>query len=504
MAQPNLIAMERQKRAAEKALDEEVELGRSSLANFVKAAWHVLEPGTELKWGWALDAMCKCLEAVTDGRIKRLLINVPPGMMKSLIVNVFWPAWEWGPRGMGHIRYIGVSFALDGLSDRDSRKMRKLITSDWYQNRWPIGLTKNTETEFETEAMGFRLASPADSSTGKRGDRLLIDDPINPEWANRENYIADRERWFRETIRSRINDPETSAIVIIMQRLHQKDTSGIILEEGFDYVHLCLPMEFESNRRCEIHLDGDLFFSDPRKYDGQLVFPERFTREYVEEEKKLLGEYGIAGQFQQRPAPRGGGIFKRSYFIARWEELPSMRYRIIFVDTASKTKEQNDFSVFEEWGLGKFDNKAYLCDLMRGKWEAPELLKAARVFWKKCHSRNRLVYGVLRNMRIEDKSSGIGLLQQLRRGDAATGATPIPVKEIPRNAGLDKIARARDIAPYCEAGLVLLPKDEPWLPELERELFTFPKAGHDDQVDPFCDAVAEFFGGPRRTMDGVE
>ena len=440
------------------------------------------------------------LELVTAGKLTRLLINVPPGMMKSLILNVFWPAWEWGPKGLQHLRYIGVSHS-DDVSSRDCRKMRTLVKSDWYQARWPINLRKDTETYFENDQGGFREASPASTVTGKRGDRVLIDDPISTSDANSETIITKREIWFRETIRNRVNDPDKSAIIVIMQRLHERDTSGVILDGGFGYTHLRLPMEFEANDRCVVTIDGQEVFRDPRKYDGELVFPERFSREAVETEKPLLGEYGVAGQFQQRPVPRGGAIFKKVWFARRWKELPELRFRLITGDTASKTKEENDYSVFECWGFGKNDSCAYLIDLIRGKWESPELLKQARLFWKKQHAEKRLIYGTLRHFLIEDKSSGTGLIQQLRRGDPMRGEPSLPVQPIERVNGKDKRARALDVAPYCEAGLVILPEDAAWLPEFERELFAFPRSAHDDQVDPFCDAVDKLCAGPVRIQD---
>ena len=503
LSRPHLIAMERQRREADAALQADTEAGRASLANFIKAGWHVLEPSTPLKWNWAIDAMCRMLELVTAGEILRLLVNVPPGMMKSLILNVFWPAWEWGPKDLAHLRYIGVSHN-DTNSTRDNRKMRSLIQSEWYQRRWPIALTKAAEDYFENDKLGFRQAAPAASVTGLRGDRVLIDDPINSEDVNRDGVMQARENWFRETIRNRLNDPEKSAIVVIMQRLHARDTSGIIIDDKFGFKHLCLPMEFESGRRCVVTVDGDEVFRDPRKNDGDLLFPDRFTRQYVDDEKVRLGEFGFAGQMQQRPVPRGGATFRRSYFGQRWHELPEMKFRRIYVDTAQKIKQQNDFTVFECWGVGKPDGRAYLCDLLRGKWESPELLKVARLFWRKHQDLNRLVYGALREMKIEDKSSGTGLIQQLRRGDPQRGEPPIPVKEIPRTAGHDKVSRALDVAPYCEAGLVVLPAEAPWLAEFELELFSFPKAAHDDQIDPFCDAIADLCGGPARIMDNLE
>lgn len=293
--------------------DIEVEIERRScrsLAEFVKRSWHIVEPSAVLKWGWALDAMCAHLEAVTRGDIRDLLINVPPGMMKSMLVGVFWPAWEWGPMQRPDLRYIGTSHKQD-LATRDSLKCRRLIQSDWYQRRWPIKLTddQNAKTKFENDKTGFRESTAFASITGSRGNRILLDDPLSVADANSPAALLAAEYTFLEALPSRRSDDKAS-IIVIMQRLHSRDTSGIILAKELDYVHLCLPMRFEANRRCSTPIG----FTDPRRRDGELLLPERFSEEEVAKLEKTLGSYATAGQLQQRPVPRGGGLFKREWF----------------------------------------------------------------------------------------------------------------------------------------------------------------------------------------------
>lgn len=281
-----------------------------SLSNFAKRAWHVLEPSTELKWGWALDSICQHLEAVTSGDIRRLLINVPPGCMKSLLTGVIWPAWEWGPKGLPGMRYLGTAHKQD-LGVRDNLKCRRLIQSEWYQTLWPMKLTgdQNAKTKFENEFTGFREAMAFTSMTGSRGDRVIIDDPLSVDNANSEADRHAAELTFTEALPTRVNN-DKSAIVVIMQRLHEQDTAGIILKRELGYVHLCLPMRFEEERRCA----NKIGFVDPRTYDGQLLFPERFSEETVSNLEKVMGSYAAAGQLQQRPAPREGGMFKKAWF----------------------------------------------------------------------------------------------------------------------------------------------------------------------------------------------
>lgn len=216
----------------------ERELCRRSLAEFAQRAWHVLEPGAELKWGWALDAICLHLEAVTDGRITRLLMNVPPGSMKSLLTGVIWPAWEWGPRDMPEKRFIGTAHE-ETLAIRDSRKCRDLIKSEWYQELWPLPLASDLDgkREFGNNRKGVRQARSFTSMTGVRGDRVILDDPSSADSANSETKLEATRIAFTETLPTRVNN-DKSAIVVVMQRLNEKDVSGVILSMGLPYVHL--------------------------------------------------------------------------------------------------------------------------------------------------------------------------------------------------------------------------------------------------------------------------
>ena len=456
----------------------ERELCRRSLAEFAKRAWSVLEPAAELKWGWALDAICQHLEAVTDGRITRLLMNVPPGSMKSLLTGVIWPAWEWGPRGMPEMRFVGTAHE-ETLAIRDSRKCRDLIKSEWYQKLWPLELSRDLDgkREFGNTSKGVRQARSFTSMTGVRGDRVILDDPISADAANSEAKLEAVRVAFTETLPTRVNS-DKSAIVVVMQRLHEKDVSGVILDMGLPYVHLCIPMRFEPDRRCTTAIG----WSDPRTHEGELMFPERFGEAQVAELEKTLGSYGAAGQLQQRPAPRGGGILKEAWF--RFYTIqPRLDFRFVCADTAQKTGQDNDFSVLQCWGRS-VTGAAVLLDQIRGKWEAPELLVQARAFWLKHMS---LPGSVLRSIMVEDKVSGTGLIQTLRREG-------IPVIPVQRNK--DKISRAHDAAPFIESGNVLLPIDAPWLSDFLAEASSFPGGAHDDQMDPMFDAVAHVQRAP--------
>ena len=194
------------------------------LANFIQRAWPVVEPSTRYVHGWHIDAIAEHLEAVTAGEINRLLINVPPGTMKSLAVGVLWPAWEWGPRAQPQLRYVGAAHAQD-LAVRDNMRMRRLVKSEWYQRLWPLGLAadQDAKLKFENAATGYRAAVAATAMTGHRGDRVLYDDPHSVEGALSDVQRTTVLRVFSETVTTRLNSPERSAIVVVMQRLHEQD-----------------------------------------------------------------------------------------------------------------------------------------------------------------------------------------------------------------------------------------------------------------------------------------
>lgn len=454
----------------------ERELCRKSFAHFVQRAWPHIIPD-RLQWNWHMDAMAEHLQALANGEIPshRLLINVPPGASKSTMVGVMYPAWLWGPHGQPHHRYIGAAHE-QGLAVRDNRFMRELVNSEWYQRLWPLTLKgdQNEKLYFENEARGFRQACAVASMTGRRGHTIGLDDPLSPEKAHSD---AEREKAIRvlsETIPTRLNDPATSAIVIVMQRLHERDPSGYVLSEALGYEHLCIPMEFEPDRARTTCIG----WRDPRTQGGELMFPDRFPPEVVERDKKALGSYAWAGQMQQRPSPAGGGIFRDEWW--RYADVaPPISHRVIYVDTAQKTKQENDYTVFQCWGKAR-EGQVVMLDMVRGKFEAPELLERGRAFWNKHKAEMGL--GSLREMKVEDKVSGTGLIQTLRREG-------IPVTPIKRDT--DKLTRAYDAAPYVESGNVILMRKCPHLSDFLAEASAFPNGAHDDTLDPMMDAVTD-------------
>lgn len=292
---------------------------KESFHEFVKRAWPHIEPAKEFVDGWVPRVLCTLLQACVYGdlnreTIKRLICNVPPGCTKSIIVCVLFPAWVWGPAGMPSKRFVSASYAAH-LSVRDQIRCRDLLTCDWYLARWPIELKddENNKTCYKNTHGGWRFATSVGGSlTGFRGDFVLVDDPHDVKRAESEAFREEALRWWTETVPTRLNDLDESVMVLIMQRLHTSDLSGHSLSKQRElWTHLMLPMEFEPDRRCSISRIG---FEDPRTEEGELLWPGRFSKRAVVELKASLssrgGNYAVAGQLQQRPMPREGGIFK--------------------------------------------------------------------------------------------------------------------------------------------------------------------------------------------------
>lgn len=481
------------------ALAIEASLLTESLAEFAKAAWHVLEPSTQLMWDWPLDAICEHLEAVTDGLITHLLINVPPGCMKSLLVGVIWPAWEWTDPGRRHYRYLGTSHKQD-LAIRDNLKCRRLIQSAWYQSRWPLMLTsdQNAKTKFENSDTGFREAMSFTSMTGSRGDRVILDDPLSVDDALSEAELLNAKTTFLESLPTRVNN-ERSAIVVIMQRLHEGDTAGIILDKKLPYVHLMLPMRFEPERRCTTMLG----FRDPRKKLGELLFPARFSEKQVQLLERTLGVYATAGQLQQRPAPRGGGMFLDKHLKLWNRAVPDIMYVLQSYDTAFTDNTANDPTACTVWGIFRHPVRKINCALLLDAWDDHLVYSKARkrliADWTATYGGRENANGKpddlhpgrrADNIIVENKGSGIALLQDLRQAN---------VPAISYNPGkADKFSRASQAMPLYEMDLfyVMESADEPttpvaWARPFVAQLSKFGPGvtAHDDYVDTLTQAA---------------
>ena len=304
----------------------QAEQARQRFDVFVQQAWHVLEPQTRFMPGIHFQAMCEHLQAVTEGRIKNLIINVPPGHAKSLLVAVFWLAWVW----ISHpeTRWLFSSYRED-LATRDSVRCRRLIESDWYQRRWGdryrFCLDQNQKGRFENTATGCRVVVPLGTGTGERGDYVIVDDPHSVDQAESDLARKRAIDWWNGSMATRLNDVNTGHKVAVQQRLHEADLAGELLAKG-GYEWLCLPAEFDPERRCVTSIG----WTDPRQEPGELLWPGKMSRANLEELKVILGSYRYAGQYQQRPTPAEGGIFKRAmwrYWRPAHMELPAVQVK---------------------------------------------------------------------------------------------------------------------------------------------------------------------------------
>lgn len=300
------------------------------LIDFAQLVWPSLEPGRPFVRGWVIEDMFEHLEAVSRGEIKKLLMNVPPGFMKSLATSVLWPAWEWGPRNRPDLRYLCASYSHD-LTIRDNGRTRRVIASDDYQEFWGdrfvIDPNQDAKVKFANDHRGYKIATSCGGlGTGERADRIIVDDPHNVLEAESDAKRNSALQWFTEVMATRVNDIKTAVFIVIMQRVHEADVAGLILEKELGYTHYCVPMWYDPNhpliekRRCWSGWRGDRRGVEcgGSGLEGQLAFPERYGKEEVDGMVKTMmawgGSYSVAGQMQQRPEPRGGGMVQEDWF----------------------------------------------------------------------------------------------------------------------------------------------------------------------------------------------
>jgi len=448
-------------------VEEQRETYAKSLRSYVAGAWHIVEPASPFVPNWHIDAICEHLEAVSRGEIRRLLINIPPRCMKSLLVSVFWMTWSWTWDAAK--RWLYASYAQP-LSTRDSVKCRRIIESAWYRDRWGDNFTltgdQNQKTRFENDRTGYRIATSVDGTgTGEGGDVLVADDPHNVTEAlspvQRETALV----WWDETMALRLNNPKTGAKVIVMQRLHEGDLSGHTLQKG-GYEHLMIPMEYEAARHCVTSLGWE----DPRREENELLWPARFPREVVETAKVDLGTYAAAGQLQQLPAPRGGGYFEEDWF--RWYDEPPKRetLQIYGASDYAVTEDGGDWTVHAVAGIDPTDN-LFLLDLWRGQTASDvwiEMLLNMMQRWSPIEWAEEA--GQIK------KSVGPFIHKRMQESRVYCYRRSYP-------SAKDKATRAQAIRGRMAQGKVYLPRKAPWIEDLKSELLVFPAGMNDDQVD---------------------
>lgn len=473
---------------------------RRSLALFVQRGWNQIDE-TALEWNWHLDEMCASLEAASRDEIKDLVINIPPGHAKSIIVSVFWPAWEWtfNP-GKATI----ASGYLDALVNRDAVRFRDLINSPWYQEhfvrgQWTWKSDQNLKEHMKNTKGGERISITTGSGTGHRADTVIVDDPLSVEMAYSPIERKLASRWFFETMTSRAKTARSFKRVIIMQRLHEDDLAGEAIKRG-GFQKLILPSEFVVKERAVVvSKTGRVIAQDRRTKEGELLFEKRFPLEALKLAKSNsgMGAQAYSAQHQQKPTPPEGNLIKRHWFNKRWrlpDEQPMLGYEtrvlprpdtlLIVTDATFKKKADSDLVAIGVWGLKWPD--LYLIDLIWDRMSFTETLAALLGLVAKWQRVNKVC--------IEDAANGPAILDTLK--------TSIPgLHPISPLGG--KEARVVASSSFIEAGNVWLPQSVPAhcpglakVGALVEESVSFPHAANDDGIDMMAHTINHTLASP--------
>lgn len=471
-------------------LEIEAERCKRSLYTFVRSSWFLVEQATPFVDNWHIGFICEYLEALYFLQIQNLIINIPPGHAKSLICSVFFPTWVWIKTPQA--RFFCGSHAKD-LATRDAVRSRRLLQSDWYQERFGeiFQLTgdQNVKTRYENDKTGHRVSVGVDAGwTGHRGNYIVWDDPLDKTKKDSDVERKKANEAVKSSFGTRGDIPKEMRRLMIMQRLHDDDPTGHMMQamkedERFPrFENLVLPARYEPNRYV-----SSLDLKDPRTKPGELLFPQLFDEKVLSDTEALLGINDSAGQLQQRPVPEGGSIFLRE-----WYERPQNRYnprdrsiynrcvaRWLFYDTSFKDEEQNDPTARIIFELMP-DYRIILREAWWKRMQVPQVTEDVN-----SNTKRWMHDGKLRGTIVEDKGSGIAVLQTIRQGvDEKVSEL---LKEF--NPGTaSKPERARRAAPWCERDCVLLPMPDdsvPWLFDFEELLFKAPNTTIKDPWDAF-------------------
>lgn len=444
---------------------------------------------------WHHAKIADALMAVYRGEIQNLLITMPPGGTKTELAVIHFIAWCFARSQ--HCRFLHLSGAKE-LALLNSETVREIITLEEYQALWPRHLKSDTKAKnrWNLQLMGHTTGGVYATSAGSQvtgfragyirpgfSGAIIIDDPLKADdiWSKAKRESVNRK--MTGTIRSRRASSKHTPIIMIMQRLHEDDPAAHALagDLAAEFTHLEIQAVLDEGTPNE-----KSYWEEKESLASMLELKER-------------DPYTFSAQYQQRPTPPGGAMIKTDW-IQHYASLPDTLHTLLFVmDTALKTAERNDYSVLSLWGFTGLD--VYLFDVLRGKWEVPDLLPEATAFLTRHRPRRPSTLKV-RGVLIEDKASGTGLIQSLRRDEALRDMPIIPVQ---RSA--DKVSRVNDVLPFIRAGRLFVPESAPWLAVYLGELAAFSPAmthKHDDQVDVTVDALNEFLqagGGVSQGMD---
>ena len=435
---------------------------RNDLSVFVQRVFNEVSPNDSYIHNWHIDCICDYLNAVEGGDIKKLIIATPPRSMKTITISIAWSAWLLGKNPARQI--VGASHTAR-LSADINVAVRSVLESEWYQAVFPeteLEKGDNTKTLFKTSHKGGRNAvSVGAKIRGINADYILVDDPIDPS-INELGGISEADRhntnqWLANSLFTRRNVPEESPIVLVMQRIHQDDPVGYLLERD-QFETLVLPAQYE--RKTFYDIGNKQYVLDR----NELLFPERMSANYLESEERRLGTFNFAAQFMQKPAPPSGGLVKKHWFKV-YEERPLKFDKIIHSwDIATTKTTTSDFSALTVWGVRQ--EGYYLLKVLNEKWEFPDL-------------KNKLIALAEREnpdyVLIEQVGIGTPLVQEVQ---ATSNINVVPIK--PEK---DKETRLHAITPMIEGGNVYLPNEAEWLNTYIDQMSMFPRAKHDDMVD---------------------
>lgn len=444
-----------------------------SFATFVKHAWKYVNTNPNLKWTWHLDVVCEHLEAVFYGRVRRMIINVPPSTGKSRLVSILFPCWVWlhNPRAMFLVATHSQNLILEF-----GNAVVDLLKSDFYKHLQPEAAVpvNVAKTNIVNEAGGIWFGTtPRGDITGKHGDYLIFDDLVEPIEADaaENNYAC---TWVSEKWISRYNDPDTVRYIGVGQRINETDPYQHCLDNG--WFSLCLPARYEGGRQVAVLDDGSEILQDLRSAQGENLAPSRLSDAYLNELERLYPRV-YAGQYQQRPAPAGGGIIQSAWLQKRWDGYPQDGTWLLSVDATFKGSDGSDFVVVQVW-VHK-GNQFWLVDQVRRKmgfWDTIAVIKQMIGTYPRLHAADKI---------IEDKANGSAIVETLQK-------ELIGVIAVNPEGG--KEARANAVT-ACFAGLGV------WLPcvfasdphttvdQFVHELEVFPGGKNDDQVDATTQAL---------------
>ena len=513
--------------AAKRRIQEirEAERLEESFYEFCKAAWPIVDPA-DFSDNWHLEDICNHMEAVARGHISRLLLNEPPRTGKTFIISICFCAWIWAQRERGPLLGPQVSFFYasyaEQLSLEHSLKCRRLIQSRWYQKLWGdrFKLIRENQGHFENDKGGYRMASSVDAkATGWGADILVADDPHLVKEAESDKVREDTVNWWSETMPSRLNNRKTGAMIVVMQRVHEGDLSGAILAKDnaerkagrlASYVHFCVPMSYVPCQHVNAWVgdkvktfigediadlgDEDIFWVDRRSEEGDLLWVDRYPASEVAKLELELGPYAYAGQYQQEPAPRGGGIIRYEWW-QEWDDeaakehgvepgqYPGFEYIIAALDTAYTEKEENDPSALSIWGIfrDKAGNpKIFLIYCWSERLRIHDLVKRVGDDCRGgfCDYKFKVDHLV-----IEDKAAGHSVSQELQR---LFGLLDFGIQLVDPRTGFiktpDKSARLQTVVHLFAEGLVFAP-DKTWADDMMRQCAMVPRSLHDDLAD---------------------